>query len=77
MVFDLAGYLVHDLGEDVPFMLLDSLGAIDADRIASLVGYFADYSEFSWSYSSPKTRRLSTILTVSNPLSKFDSEQSS
>lgn len=46
LIFALAGYLVHDLHEDVPFMLLDSLEAIDADRIASLVDYFADYADY-------------------------------
>jgi len=46
LVFALAGYLVHDLHETVPFMLLDSLEAIDSDRIAALVEYFADTSEY-------------------------------
>ncbi|WP_256307492.1 archaea-specific SMC-related protein [Halobellus litoreus] len=46
LIFALAGYLVHDLHETVPFMLLDSLEAIDSDRIADLVEYFADYAEF-------------------------------
>jgi len=41
LVFALAGYLVHDVAEKVPFMLLDSLEAIDAERIAALVEYFA------------------------------------
>ncbi|KAA9405107.1 chromosome segregation protein SMC [Haloarcula hispanica] len=46
LVFALAGYLVHDVYEDVPFMLLDSLEAIDAERIASLVEYFAEYPAY-------------------------------
>lgn len=46
LVFALAGYLVHDLHETVPVMLLDSLEAVDADRIARLVAYIADYPEF-------------------------------
>ncbi|WP_336022867.1 archaea-specific SMC-related protein [Halobellus salinisoli] len=46
LIFALAGYLVHDLHETVPFMLLDSLEAIDSDRIARLVEYFADYADF-------------------------------
>lgn len=46
LVFALAGYLAHDVYEDVPFMLLDSLEAIDADRIAKLVDYLDDYSEY-------------------------------
>ena len=46
LVFALAGYLVHDVYEEVPFMLLDSLEAIDAERIASLVEYFAEYPSY-------------------------------
>ena len=46
LVFALAGYLVHDLHETVPFMLLDSLEAIDSERIAKLVDYFAEYTEY-------------------------------
>ncbi|QCS42339.1 archaea-specific SMC-related protein [Natrinema versiforme] len=43
LVFALAGYLVHDVYEVVPFMLLDSLEAIDSNRIADLVEYFEEY----------------------------------
>jgi DNA repair exonuclease SbcCD ATPase subunit len=43
LVFALAGYLVHDVHETVPFMLLDSLEAIDSERIATLVDYFQDF----------------------------------
>ena len=46
LVFALAGYLVHDVYETVPFMLLDSLEAIDSERIANLIEYVADYAEF-------------------------------
>jgi len=46
LVFALAGYLVHEVHEQVPFMLLDSLEAIDADRIAALVDYFAAYAPY-------------------------------
>lgn len=46
LVFALAGYLVHDLHETVPFMLLDSLEAIDSDRIASLITYLADFVDY-------------------------------
>jgi len=46
LVFALAGYLVHDVYEEVPFMLLDSLEAIDSERIASLVEYFAEYPAY-------------------------------
>ena len=43
LVVGLAGYLVYDVGERVPVMLLDSLEAIDGERIAALVDYFADH----------------------------------
>ncbi|WP_408960367.1 archaea-specific SMC-related protein [Natrinema sp. 74] len=43
LVFALAGYLVHDVYETVPFMVLDSLEAIDSERIAAVVEYFHSY----------------------------------
>jgi chromosome segregation ATPase len=46
LVFALAGALVHDVFEKVPFVLLDSLEAIDSDRVAGLVEYVADHAEF-------------------------------
>ena len=46
LVFALAGYLVHDVHETVPFVLLDSLEAIDSDRIARVVDYFRDNADY-------------------------------
>ena len=46
LVVALAGYLVHDVHEELPFMLLDSLEAIDSDRIARLVEYFSEYADY-------------------------------
>ncbi|WP_458210558.1 archaea-specific SMC-related protein [Haladaptatus sp. NG-SE-30] len=46
LVFALAGYLVHDVYEKVPFILLDSLEAIDSNRIATLVDYFSEYAGY-------------------------------
>ena len=45
LVFALAGYLAHGVYETVPFMLLDSLEAIDSARIAALVEYVEGFSE--------------------------------
>ena len=45
LVFALAGYLAHGVYDTVPFMLLDSLEAIDSDRIAALVEYIETFSE--------------------------------
>ncbi|KTG26886.1 archaea-specific SMC-related protein [Haloferax profundi] len=46
LVFGLAGYLVHDVAEQLPFMLLDSLEAIDSERIAALVEYVHEHAKF-------------------------------
>jgi len=46
LVFALAGYLVHDVYETVPFVLLDSLEAIDSDRIARVVDYFRTHADY-------------------------------
>lgn len=47
LVFALAGYLVQEVYQTLPFIVLDSLEAIDSDRIAKLVEYFSDYAEYS------------------------------
>lgn len=46
LVFALAGYLAHEVYEQVPFMLLDSLEAIDAERLSRLIDYLNDYTEY-------------------------------
>ena len=46
LVFALAGYLVHDVHETVPFILLDSLEAIDSDRIARVIDYFQAHADY-------------------------------
>jgi chromosome segregation ATPase len=46
LVFALAGYLAHEVYEAVPFILLDSLEAIDAERIAALVAHLTDYTGY-------------------------------
>lgn len=46
LVFALAGYLAHDVHETVPFMLLDSLEVVDADRLATLIDHFRQYADY-------------------------------
>ena len=46
LVLALAGYLAHEVYEEVPYILLDSLEAIDSDRIAKLVDYVSDYADY-------------------------------
>ncbi|ELZ96427.1 archaea-specific SMC-related protein [Haloferax sulfurifontis] len=46
LVFALAGHSVHEVYDDVPFLVFDSLGAIDADHTRTLIDYArtaADY----------------------------------
>jgi len=43
LVFALAGYLAHEVYEDLPFMLIDSIGALDAERVDKLLVYFKGY----------------------------------
>lgn len=45
LVFALAGYLVHDVYEEVPFMLLDSVEALDPERVARLIHYLDEYAD--------------------------------
>lgn len=47
LVFALAGYLTHELHEKIPFLLLDSLEAIDSERIARLVDYVGEYAPYT------------------------------
>lgn len=46
LIFALAGYLVHEVSASVPFMLLDSLEAIDSDRIARLLAYLEPHATY-------------------------------
>lgn len=46
LVFALAGYLAHDVHDHIPFMVLDSLEAIDSERIAALIDYLEDFPDF-------------------------------
>ena len=46
LVFALAGYVAHEVHETVPFILLDSLEAIDPARIARIVEYLSEMSEY-------------------------------
>lgn len=46
IVLGLAGYLVYDVDEISPVLLLDSLGAFDATRTERLVEYFSEPADF-------------------------------
>lgn len=42
----LSGYLVHDVFETVPFMLLDSVEAIDTIRLDAIIDYLSGYVDY-------------------------------
>lgn len=46
LVFAFAGYLVHEVHDRLPFMLLDSLEAIDSDRLSDLISYLRPYNDY-------------------------------
>jgi len=46
LVFALAGYLVHDVHQEVPVMIMDALEPIDSERIAALIEYFESYVDY-------------------------------
>ncbi len=46
LIVALAGYLVHDVDESIPFILMDSIEAVDSERLVELVEYFADHPVF-------------------------------
>ena len=46
IVVAITGYIVHKVGESVPFLLLDSVEAIDADRLVSLTELLLDHTTF-------------------------------
>lgn len=46
LVVALAGYLVHEVYDQVPIMILDSLEAIDSNRISDIVEYFSEYAPY-------------------------------
>lgn len=46
LVVALVGYRVHEVHEQAPVILLDSLEPIDGERIAMLLDYFSDYAAY-------------------------------
>jgi len=46
LVIALTGYLVHDVNEHCPIMLLDSIEMIDSDRITALLEYLDTQTEY-------------------------------
>lgn len=45
IILALSGYLTYDVHERVPFMLMDSLEALDSSRINRLLDYISEYAD--------------------------------
>lgn len=46
LIVALAGYLVHDVGASIPFIIVDAVEMFDADRIRGLLDHFGDHAEY-------------------------------
>jgi DNA repair exonuclease SbcCD ATPase subunit len=46
LIVALAGYLVHDVGESVPFLVVDAVEMFDAERIDGLMELFGEHAEY-------------------------------
>lgn len=46
LVVALAGYIVHDVGETVPFLVVDAVEMFDAERIDGLMDLFREHAEY-------------------------------
>jgi DNA repair ATPase RecN len=56
IVLAVAGYLVHDVAETVPVLLVDAIESLDAARIRSLLSYLADHTEYLLATAHPEDR---------------------
>ena len=69
LVVALTGYIVHDVAEICPLMVLDSVEMIDSERIAQLVEYFADETEYLVTALLPEdSAEVTDALPQANPI---------
>jgi DNA repair exonuclease SbcCD ATPase subunit len=65
LVVALAGYLVHDVHERVPFVLIDAVEMFDADRIRGLVDHFVDHATYVVATVLPETETRLEYASIS------------
>lgn len=46
LVVALAGYIVHDVGKEVPVVVVDAIEMLDADRIRALLDFFTRHADY-------------------------------
>jgi DNA repair ATPase RecN len=54
IVLAVAGYLVHDVEETVPILLLDAIESLDAERIGSLLSYLTEHTQYLVATAHPE-----------------------
>jgi hypothetical protein len=79
LVVGLTGYLVHRVYEKVPFIVLDSVEAIDASRIENVLNYFGSRTGFLVAALLPEdansvVEQDGTAGADRPPLARFDAE---
>lgn len=67
IVVALSGYLVHDIAEEVPLVLFDSIESIDATRLERLFDYIDEYAPFIVSALLPEDASAIDHETVEAP----------
>lgn len=61
LVFAFSGYIVHDVDEEFPIMMLDSVEMIDAKRLESLLDYMGDRVEYLITTTLPEDTEVMDI----------------
>lgn len=56
IVLGVAGYLAHDVSETVPFLLLDAIESIDAERTYRLLSYLSNHTEYLLATAHPEDK---------------------
>lgn len=64
LVFAFSGYLVHDVDDEFPIMMLDSVEMIDAQRLESLLDYMGDRVEYLVTTTLPEDTEVMDIDAV-------------
>lgn len=54
LVVALAGYIVHDVADEVPVVVIDAIEMLDADRIQSLLDFFARHATYVLAATLPE-----------------------
>ena len=64
LVLALAGFVTYDVDDVTPILVLDSLGAFDAERTRRLVDYFADETDYLVATAHPEATVETAFDTV-------------